>query len=175
MEEFSVTALRRTKTYKLHLASRLSLKKEIMCVSVYDRHTNRRTQCTVFNEVSAVLKEHTHNSHWGRAFWKHQILQSKLGSGSRKLLALRLTATCPHTRTHTHTFVPGSQNVHNTQPGRHHTVRGTFVLEDLRTLTPVLSIFGLPVTAPVDINAFSRWIIGPLLKPLWLVTFNVLP
>lgn len=52
--------------------------------------------------------------------------------------------------------------------------RRHFVLEDLRTVAPVLSFFGLPVAAFIDKGAFSR-LICPLLKPQWLVTLNVLP
>lgn len=80
-----------------------------------------------------------------------------------------------HTLTHTQTSVPNSQSVLTLSQSNTTVWWGTFVLEDLRTLAPVLSFFGLPVTAPVDVGVFSCWIICPFLEPQWLVALDVLP
>jgi len=86
--------------------------------------------------------------------------------------------TCTHTNTHTHKhiYICHRVSLQEEEPLRlMHGARGTFFLEDLGALAPVLSSFGLPVASPVDVGTFSCCIICPLFKPQWLETLDVLP
>lgn len=79
----------------------------------------------------------------------------------------QLSRTHIFTHTHRQTFVAQLKERPCTQP--------VWLLEDVRTLGPVLSVFGLPVSAPVDVDVLSRRIVHPLLEPQWLVALDVLP
>lgn len=130
----------------------------------------------LLNWFPVALKEHTRSAHSveGHALWKKDIKENKNSSvsGSWTLglefwVSGHFHTTVSHT--HIHTPVPYSECPYTLQ-----LMRNVF-LEDLRTLAPVLSVFGFPVATPVDVGVFSRWIVCPPLKPEWLVTLDVLP